>query len=451
MFYAHAFGARYELPLPLIGFVIGGAIVVLVSFLLVARRPGTAAEPAGAPVENAGAAPPGWIAGSVATLILAGLVVAGIGGSQELAENIVPTTFWVVLWIVVPLTCGLAGDWTRRLNPFRVIAGASDSARLRRVLTGSEDILAWRAGWWPAVAAYFVTACGELIYNQQATLPRVTAFALVACALITAVMSLLFGAPAWLTRGELFSVMYATWGRLGYWRFGAPGRRGFAGGLDDGFEPAVSRTVFVLCLLISVSFDGFLATPLWARAARGFNDVEITLAFLTLAIVTLAVFGAFARGSARLGGGAAPRPLHGLLPSLLPIAFGYLLAHNLQYVLINGQLLIPLAGDPGGRGWSLLFPPFTDDYEVHRSFLPSGFYWYAGVAIIVAVHVIAVVLAHRHLARTAPSGPAARRSEYPWLVAMVAYTMLSLWLLAQPLAAEKPAAPAQAAAVVAHR
>ena len=28
----------------------------------------------------------------------------------------------------------------------------------------------------------------------------------------------------------------------------------------------------------------------------------------------------------------------------------------------------------------------------------------------------------------------ARRAEYPWIVAMVAYTALSLWLLAQPLA-----------------
>ena len=39
----------------------------------------------------------------------------------------------------------------------------------------------------------------------------------------------------------MFSVLFATWGRLGYVRFGAPGRRGFFGGLDVPFEPVLSR------------------------------------------------------------------------------------------------------------------------------------------------------------------------------------------------------------------
>jgi hypothetical protein len=50
------------------------------------------------------------------------------------------------------------------------------------------------------------------------------------------------------------------------------------------------------------------------------------------------------------------------------------------------------------------------------------------------------VLAHRHLAVSAPAARQARRSEWPWLVAMVGYTMLSLWLLAQPLI-EQPGSP----------
>jgi hypothetical protein len=303
MFDAHAFGQRYELPLPLLGFVIGGAVVVVVSFLLIAGQP---VAPGGLPeplVEDAAEPRPNPVPATIALAVLAGLIAAGIGGSQELAENILPTWFWVLLWIVVPLSCGLVGDWTRQLNPFRTIAYLTDTPGLRRALIGGPDRIPWRAAWWPAAGAYFVTACGELIFNQQATLPRVTAFALLAWALISSVMGLLFGAGAWLTRGELFSVMYATWGRLGWFRFGTPGRSGFAGGLDDGFEPTPSRTIFVLLLLISVSFDGFLATPLWSRAAGGFDNLEVTLAFVALAALTLVVFGAFARGSARLGGG----------------------------------------------------------------------------------------------------------------------------------------------------
>jgi hypothetical protein len=131
--------------------------------------------------------------------------------------------------------------------------------------------------------------------------------------------------------------------------------------------------------------------------------------------------------------------MSGLLPSLIPIAFGYEIAHYLQYVLINGQLILPLLGAPGGEGTNLHLPyPFNDSYEVHAHFLPNGFYWYVDVVVIVVVHIIAVVLAHDFLGRRTEGSPRlARRAEYPWIVAMIAYTSLSLWLLAQPLTASK--------------
>jgi dolichyl-phosphate-mannose--protein O-mannosyl transferase len=85
--------------------------------------------------------------------------------------------------------------------------------------------------------------------------------------------------------------------------------------------------------------------------------------------------------------------------------------------------------------------PFNDSFEPHIHLLPSAFYWYFAVIIIVIVHIIAVILAHRHLGAATPNINRARRSEYPWIVAMIAYTMFSLWLLAQPLVKEK--APAK--------
>ena len=67
--------------------------------------------------------------------------------------------------------------------------------------------------------------------------------------------------------------------------------------------------------------------------------------------------------------------------------------------------------------------------------VPSSVVWYIQVALIVLVHIAAVVLAHRYLGRIT-SRVRARRAEWPWIVAMVAYTMTSLWLLAQPLVQE---------------
>ncbi len=468
MVLAHAFGQRYELPLPLLYFVAGGAVVVFVSFLLALRSPLPSADYAGArdgvPLTRMRLLP-----AAAGGLLLVGLIAAGAGGSQEVAENIVPTAFWLVLWIAVPLSCGLLGDWTRPVNPFATLARLADSDRARRVLLGSPQRLPWPGwlGWWPATVTFFLVACGELVYNQTATLPRVTAYGLLVGAMLSAVMGLVFGADAWLGRGEMFAVLFATWGRLGFFRFGAPGRRGWTGGLDVPFEPVISRLLFVLMLLVSVSFDGLISTPAWRVVRLRMDEVTggsaagddglSTLVFLLLAVATLVVFGLFAVAVGRAGGhrGSPVARLSGLLPSLVPIAFGYLLAHNLQYLVVNGQLLIPLLGNPAGvSGGQWLPAPFNDSFEVHRSLLPPAFYWYVAVAVIVAVHVVAVFLAHRHLAGAAVGEAATRRSEYPWLAAMVAYTMLSLWLLAQPLVQEKPAQPAampRAVAVVVER
>jgi hypothetical protein len=235
------------------------------------------------------------------------------------------------------------------------------------------------------------------------------------------------------------------------------------------FEPSPSRTAFVLLLLVSVNFDGLISTPHWNTiktnlslvAPNKSHQLELfsVVVFLAIAVAVFAVFGMFAYAAARAAGSRSRLvpSLADLLPSMLPIAFGYLMAHNLQYVLINSQLMLPLVGNPTGlESWPIHLPyPFNDNFEVHNKFLPNSFYWYAAVVIIIAVHIVAVVIAHRHITLRSKARADARRGEYRWLVAMVAYTMLSLWLIAQPLVKEggssssaAPAAPSVATSVV---
>ena len=68
--------------------------------------------------------------------------------------------------------------------------------------------------------------------------------------------------------------------------------------------------------------------------------------------------------------------------------------------------------------------------------MPISVVWYFQIVVIILAHIIAVVLAHRYLVIRSEETSLARRAEWPWLVAMVGYTMVSLWLLAQPLVAE---------------
>ena len=450
---AHAFGARYDLPVPLWMFVLGAGLVVLASFALVAQREIREARLLGA--DGQVALQIGPLRSLLSLAVTGFLVVAGIYGSQEIAENMLPTAFWLLAWIAIPISCGLVGDWTPSLNPFAILARLADRDDLRRSLIGGPP-LGWpeKLGWWPATALFFVVAAGELIYNGTATTPEVTAVAIIVYALISAVCGLLFGSEVWLSHGEMFSVLFATWGRLGWWRFGRPGRPGFLGGIDQPFEATPSRITFVLLMLMSVTFDGLLSTPQW----RDFKDVLPAgfrpgtagyvlvgvASFIALVALAWLVFGLCARAVRAAGGTSEPLldTLANLLPSLLPISFGYLVAHNFDYLAINGQLLIPLLGNPTGKArW--LPHPFDDSYTVNKNIVPSSFIWYFQVVLIIAVHIAAVVIAHRHLARTAPTKEKAQRAELPWLSAMVAYTMTSLWLLAQPIVKEGSPRPSQ--------
>ncbi len=436
---AHSFGERYALPIPLWLFVVSGMVVVLLSFVLVLRlKPETTAETdASDAVPQPETVPLG---GLVALAVTAVVGVLGLIGNQEPAESLATTYFWLFLWILVPLVCGLVGDVTRRVNPFATAAQLLDRPSVRRAVLARSKPLTYRPAlaWWPALVLFVALVLAELVFNSEtgSIKPAFVGSLILLYLVANAFLGLLYGA-AWRERGEVFSVLWNTWGRQGWFRFGAPGRRGFAGGLDVPFEQTPSRVVLVLLLLISINFDGLLATPTWQKhvnplgikgATTQFttaHELQEVLVLVVLAALVLGAFLAFATWSARLGGhGARPlAALAGLLPSLVPIAYGYLIAHNIS----------SLPGDVGYFGNTVLHPLNGNaSFSVDPKLVPAAVTWYGGLITIVAVHVIAVFLAHRHLARAASDEAAARRSEYPWLVAMVLYTAFSLVLIALP-------------------
>jgi hypothetical protein len=118
------------------------------------------------------------------------------------------------------------------------------------------------------------------------------------------------------------------------------------------------------------------------------------------------------------------------VPTLLPIALAYHVAHYLSYLLVAGQVAIPLASDPLGLGWDLFG---TARYQVAVGIVGARFAWYTAVVVIVLGHVLAMFVAHRLALERFSERRTARLSQYPLAALMVAYTMLSLWILAQPI------------------
>ena len=116
--------------------------------------------------------------------------------------------------------------------------------------------------------------------------------------------------------------------------------------------------------------------------------------------------------------------------SLLPIAFVYHFTHYFTLLLTQGPAALPLLSDPFGRGWNLLGTARL----LSRPFLPDmSWVWHSQVALILLGHVASVALAHLEALRLFGNRRAALISQLPMLVLMMAFTVVGLWILAQPL------------------
>jgi hypothetical protein len=331
---------------------------------------------------------------------------------------------------------------------------------------------------WPAVLLFLAFAWVELIYTGR-SIPAHLGRLIVGYSALTFAGMALFGRAAWLRHGDPFAAAFGVLARFAPTeirtadpeacrRCAVPCRgqdgvcrdcgacferadparrewnlRPFAAGLLHTADVTPSMVVFVLLLLSTVTFDGFTATPAWsglegalyaALAPLGEARLTVigTLGLLVFPLVFVAVYLAFARWMASMGGGElAPGTVARLFVlSLVPIAIAYHLAHYFTYLLIQGQLLIRLASDPLGLGWNLFG---TARYRPDIGIVGARAVWYTAVVAIVLGHVIAVWVAHVVALREYRDRRAALLSQLPMLVLMVGYTVVSLWIIAQPI------------------
>ena len=116
--------------------------------------------------------------------------------------------------------------------------------------------------------------------------------------------------------------------------------------------------------------------------------------------------------------------------TMVPIALAYHLAHYFSLLFIGGQYAIPLLSDPLGRGWNLFG---TAGYQVDIGFVTPRLQWTVAVVAVVLGHVAAVYLSHVTASRVFRCRSVALKSQIPMVLLMVGYTMISLWILSQPI------------------
>ena len=502
--YAHGFGERYDLPIPLDYFLVGAAGAVALSFvvvgLFVRRRPGPFDYPridllATPWLGRALGRPPLPSMVRLLSVAVFGLIVAtALFGANRPIENLAPTVVWVLWWVGMGYVSALLGNVWMLINPWKITFEWAQALIGGDGERGAFDYPE-RLDVWPAVVIFLVFAWLENVYPDAAQ-PQKLGILVVLYSLVTWAGMAAFGKHEWLRRGEAFSVLFGLFARfsptevrsagadrcaacagcektpiLAFPR-GAGGRDDLPTGCIDCYEcfeaaPAGERRLNLRPYAVGLVRPGGHDDGDGPVRRAGAGDRHLRRADRDLRLGRrperrLAGRGAGRRprrpGDRHRRTAAAPGPVRRRLPRLLLGRQEPLRREGVRdgrrkgvrpvpgpdrarlqpgplhlLLLIQGQLVIPLASDPFGFGWDLFG---SAGYRLNIDVIDARTTWIISIAAIVVGHIVSVYVAHEAALRRVADGSRALRGQYPMLMLMVLYTATSLWIIAQPIVNE---------------
>ena len=368
---AHGFAHRYDLPIPLSFYIWGAGASVAFSFagfaLFLRAGQGSGRRHIdlradGRVLRSLVAAPRALASGTLLVVI-----VAGLFGNQDPVRNIAPVMIWVIGWVGLAFLSVLLGDVWRLVNPWNAIVSFVESCcrgcHVGAKLDFPRPYPRWLAAW-PAFLLLVAFAWMELVWSGK-NHPAELALALAAYSALTFLGMALFGREKWLANGEVFTCVFGTFAQFGPLT-AIPDRPGIrvrmpAAGLLEDPPSTISMVALVVALLATVTFDGVLETPLWARLdlaamhwasefssrdvlilredqavrlVRSIGLVGCILVFLAVYVIVCWLTAAAARQHTAL-------VLRSFVLTLVPIAIAYHVAHYFALFFLGGQYLIP--------------------------------------------------------------------------------------------------------------
>ncbi len=184
-----------------------------------------------------------------------------------------------------------------------------------------------------------------------------------------------------------------------------------------------------MVVLGGTTFDGLAEScsgrSLFGAAEGWAGTVALTAGLAASIAIVAALYALGCWWVSRVTGERTTDMIGAFAPSVIPIVFGYAVAHYAQLLVDEIQSFWFRLSDPYGRGWDL-FGSATGEVD-YNVISPDTIAWVQVLAILFG-HIGAVAVAHdRSLERF--SAKDAWRSQFAMLVVMVAYSTLGLWLL----------------------
>ena len=418
---AHTLHGDVDAPLPFAAYLLGAAVAVALSFAFVAISDGTSEpEPEPGRLRTVPRAVRALLRG-VGLLAWTWVVAQTIvGGDSDAAVQTL--LLWVFGWVGLALVSALLGPLWSWLDPFTTLhdIGAAMVRPLGLRMPG-------RAPWhrhtdaWPALVFMVFFVWLELAATIGTG--RELGVVLILYTVVTLGGMAWYGRDRWRAHGEVFSVWFGLLGRLA--PYGLDGRPESGRVRRRGFGVALARSRWSISLLLvvtvgigSVVWDGLSQTQpyydLVGETSTVFESI-LLLGFLAL-LGGLVLLVARRVGYRAMGAG------------LVPVAVGYLVAHYLTYLLVEGQRIVVAVSDPLQQGWDLFG---TARWDVQDDWLASSVVWTMQVIAVVLGHVVGAWLGHGAVRRSRAEGR--QVSQWPLAALMIGLTVLALWSLGQNL------------------
>jgi hypothetical protein len=431
----HGIGGRQDLPVPF-GLAVGGAAVAIaVSFVVLGlawRSPRYRGNASGKPLPAAITRTVDstwfrWIVRLVGLAIFLYTGVALLFGVDRLTNPIFGFIY-ILVWVgLVPISVVLGPVW-RTLNPLRTLHRLLSKALRQPPSQGLFELPPW-LGLWPAALGIFAFTWLELVEPDRATLPVLQAW-LALYVVITMFGAILFG-DRWFSTGDPFEVYASLIARLSPWGRRTDGALVIRRPLEnlDGMKAQPGLVGMVAALLGSTAYDGFSNSTAWVGWAQN-SDYSMTL-LGTLALICFILFVLVTYSSATLLAGRLSDSSRTKLPglfahSVVPIAFGYVVAHYLTLLILEGQRTLIYLSDPLSNGANIFgtgLLGLNTSITNHSTMIAT-----IQVCAVVGGHLMGVISAHDRAVALFPRHKALA-GQLPLLVVMVGYTVGGLLLL----------------------
>lgn len=429
---AHGIGEVYALPVPLRYYLLGAGLAVAFSFFIIAlflnKSNAEHSMDKSIPVPSLSRIT--YILKLIAVFLLVLAILAGILGSQNSAENFTPVFFWIYFLLGVGILSLFIGNLWDKINPWKTIVGWVNMESRGMRLSGFVGTVLLLALFW-----------FELV-SGQSFVPRILGFLLTVYTLVNLIMAQLYS--NWFKDGELFSVLFGFIGKLAHFQIGEDNKSLIVLNENKKLDGTSAPWWFLGTagvLLAGASFDSLKETVMWFKwlNALGFSSSSllaptIGIILAPLPFILTYLFAVWIMKKIVATEYSTFELAKKFVWSLIPIAFGYTLAHNFSLTIVAAPQMLAIISDPFGFGWNLFG---TASFQQTNLLLGAKMVWFIEIGFIILAHVVGVLYAHILAINIFKDPRQALKSQYPLVILMVGFTFMTLWLLSQPLVVTK--------------